>query len=242
VEPEHFDHFIFLREIIMATQGTTGQTVVAGWTAADSGVNNGGTAIGIGNTGVTPLSNDLTIRSIADDFGAAVGSKIVANYGDRDAATADRAGLDVTKAHTASGTLAFNPNLRSVRDDRSETWIMRTVTTKINDVANTALQINGNVGDGAYDNTHGTIADRLIGSKSDEAFDVLAVPSTQIVPGRTKGSNAGDASTMVNPADGTAAVASEIFPTLAVPGELTYHFGGLGKPTTDAYKAKNSNE
>ncbi len=47
---------------------------------------------------------------------------------------------------------------------------------------------------------------------------------------------------MVNPADGTAAVATEIFPTRALPGELTYHFGGLGKPTTDEYKAKDEYE
>ena len=82
----------------------------------------------------------------------------------------------------------------------------------------------------------------MIGSKADEAFDVMARPSTEIVPGRTKGSNAGNATTMVNPADGSAAVANEIFPTRAVPGELTYHFGGLGKPTTDEYNAKDAYE
>lgn len=237
MEPEHFDYFIFLREIIMATQGTsTAQTVALGWVVG-SGVNNGGTAIGIGNTGVTPLSNDLAIMTIADDVGGVIGSVVAANDG-TGAATTDRVG--VGKA-VSGGTLAFNPNARDKRDDRSETWVMKSVTTKLSDVANTAL-LGGTIGDGRYDNIHGTIADRLIGSKADEAFDVLAVPSTQIVPGRTKGANAGDASTMVNPADGSAAVATEIFPTLAVPGELTYHFGGLGKPTTDAYKARNSGE
>ena len=48
--------------------------------------------------------------------------------------------------------------------------------------------------------------------------------------------------TFVNPADGTAAVASEIFPSRAVPGELTYHFGGVNKATTDEYKSKEAYE
>ena len=47
---------------------------------------------------------------------------------------------------------------------------------------------------------------------------------------------------MVNPADGSAAVASEIAPSQAVPGELTYFFGELNAATTDEYKAKNLRE
>jgi hypothetical protein len=218
----------------MATQGTTGQTVVAGWTFSASGVNNGGTAIGIGNTGVTPLSNDLAIATIADDYGAAIGSVVVSNDG-TGAATTDRVG--VGKA-VSGGTLAFNPNARDKRDDRSETWIIRGVTTKLSDVANTALLSRGTVGDGRYDNTHGTIADRKLGSY---AIDINAVPSTNITPNTTI-TGGGGANTYVNPADGTAAVSTEIFPSRSVPGELTYHFGGLGKPTTDEYKAKDSNE
>ena len=79
--------------------------------------------------------------------------------------------------------------------------------------------------------------------KLTEAFDVMARPSTEIVPGRTKGSNTGNANTY-GPTQqmASAAVASEIFPSLSVPGELTYHFGGQGKATTDEYKAKDSFE
>ena len=62
------------------------------------------------------------------------------------------------------------------------------------------------------------------------------------VPGRTKGTGAGNASTFVNPDDGTAAVKTEIKPTRGVSGELTYHFGGVAKPTTDDYKAKDAFE
>jgi hypothetical protein len=43
---------------------------------------------------------------------------------------------------------------------------------------------------------------------------------------------------MVNPADGTPAVATEIAPSQAVPGELTYFFGELAVATTDEYKSK----
>jgi len=219
-------------------QGTksTG-TVALGWTLADSGVVDGGTIIKAGNKVATsPITNDLSLDTLADNVGdRAVGSKVVANDG-TGGATTDRVG--VAKA-VSGGTLAFAPDPTGTR---SETFVIRTVTTKLSDVANTVLQVNGSVGDGRYDNIHGTIADRLIGSKADEAFDTMARPSTQIVPGRTKGSNAGNATTMVNPADGSAAVANEIFPTLTLPGELTYHFGALGKPTTDEYKAKNSNE
>lgn len=219
------------------TGTTSAATVANGWTLADSGVVDGGTIIKAGNKEATsPITNDLAINVIADNVGdRQVGSKVVTNDG-TGASTTDRAGVD--KA-VSGGTLAFSPDPTGTR---SETFVIRTVTTKLSDVANDVLQVNGTVGDGRYDNIHGTIADRLIGSKADEAFDIMARPSTQIVPGRTKGSNAGNATTMVNPADGSAAVASEIFPSLSVPGELTYHFGALGKPTTDEYKAKDSAE
>ena len=219
-------------------QGTTGGTVAAGWTIADSGKPNGATVVQAGNIDTTtgPVNNDLAIATIADDFGAAIGSKVVANYGDRDASTSDRAGVDVTKAHAASGTLAFNP---SPTGTRSESFIIRGVTTKINNVADPAILGGTRVGAGYYDNTHGTIADRKLGVYD---INVLATPSTEIHPERTVTGNPGDANTYVNPADGTAAVANEIFPTLTLPGELTYHFGSGAKPTTDSYKALNTNE
>jgi len=225
----------------MATQGAkSGHTVALGWTNAASGNVVGGTAIGIGHDhvgGTAAMSSGLQLEQIADNRGAAFGSVVVSNDG-TEGATTDSAG--VGKALSA-GTLAFNPNALDKRDDRSETWIMRGVTTKLSDVDNTALHSRGTVGDGRYDNIHGTVGDRHIGS-GDATFDVTAAPSTQIVPGRTKGSLAGKANNFQNTTDTTVAVDSEVFPTRSVPGELTYHFGGLGRPTTDEYKAKNSNE
>ena len=220
-------------------QGTTSTSTVAlGWTLADSGKPNGATAIGVGNIDTTsgPVNNDLAIATVADDFGAAIGSKVVANYGDRDGSTSDRAGVDVAKAHAASGTFAFNP---SPTGTRSETFIIQGVTTKINDVADTAIQGGTRFKDGYYDNTHGTIADRKLGVYD---INVLATPSTAIHPERTVTGSPGTANTYQNTTDTSDAVTGEIFPTSDVPGELTYHFGGLGKPTTDEYKAKDDLE
>ena len=224
--------------------GTTGGTVAAGWTIADSGKPNGATVVGAGNistaTGVAapPVNNDLTVRAVADNFGAAIGSKVVTNYGSQDSSTADRVGIDHAIA-ASGGTFAFNP---SPTGTRSETFIIQGFTTKISNVANTAIQ-GGTVGDSTYDNIQGTIKSGS-GTFSAGSYNVLAVPSTNIRPNYTReDEDVVDTSyTFINPADGTIAVTGEIFPTRAVPGELTYHFGGLAKPTTDEYKAKDEEE
>ena len=217
--------------------GTTGGTYTAGWRIGTSGVKDGGTVVQAGNKASdSPVTNDMGINALADSLGdRATGSKIIANVAG--GVTTDRAGLQSSQSGLSpqGAEIAFNANATQ--------WVIRGVSDTLGGAANTAIrQFGATVGDGRYDNIQGTVADRLIGSKADEAFDMYARPSTNINPGRTKGSNAGDASVMVNPADGTAAVATEIFPTRTLPGELTYHFGALGKPTTDGYKAKNSNE
>ena len=218
--------------------GTKGTTFAQGFDFATSGVVDGGTIVKAGNKASdSPITNDLSVNTLADNVGdRAVGSKIIANVG-TGASTTDRAGLQSSQSGLSpqGAEIAFNASATQ--------WVIRGVSDTLGGAANTAIRhFGGTIGDGRYDNIHGTIADRLIGSKADEAYDTLARPSTEIVPGRTKGSNAGNATTMVNPADGSAAVANEIFPTRAVPGELTYHFGGLGKPTTDEYKAKDAYE
>ena len=219
-------------------QGTTATATVAlGWTLADSGKPNGATAIGVGNIDTTsgPVNNDLSIRTIADDTGAAIGSKVVANV--PGASTTDRVGVSgAVTGNAPDGTiLGFNP---SPTGTRSETFVIHGFTTKLSNVANTAIQGGTRVGDGTYDNTHGTIADRKLGTYD---IDIYARPSTEITPGTTI-TGGGGANTYVNPADGSAAVANEIFPTRTLPGELTYHWGSGAKPYTDDYKAKNANE
>jgi hypothetical protein len=92
------------------------------------------------------------------------------------------------------------------------------------------------------DNIHQSLTTRRLGAGG--SFDVLAQAGSGVVVGRTKGSNAGVAASLkATTGDGTVAGTDDAAtPTRAVPGELTYHFGGLGKPTTDEYKARDSYE
>jgi len=216
--------------------GTTGDTQAQGW-IMDSGINNGATIIQAGNTGVGPITKDLGINTIADNLGVRlVGSKIVSNDG-TGAATTDRAG--VQKVADTAGGLAFNPSGSSSDATRSETFIMQGVTTALGATASTAIKGGTRIGDGipalAYPITH-----RALGTSG--TYNMYARPSTDITPNFTKGGGAGTVVTYQNTTDTTVAVTGEIFPTRAVPGELTYHFGGQGKPTTDEYKAKDSFE
>jgi len=220
--------------------GTKGGTVAAGWTLAGSGVVDNGTIVKAGNVVADGPANALGLNTLADDKGESFGSKVKANDG-TGAATTDRVGVSGAIAgNVVAGTTTLGFNASATQ------WVMQggNVTTTLGGTANTTLvggarDYTANLNDFATKVARTKISDRLIGSKADEAFDIFAASSTNIVPGRTKGSNAGNATTMVNPADGTAAVASEIAPSQAVPGELTYHFGALGDPTTDEYKAKN---
>jgi hypothetical protein len=206
------------------------RNAVGGAYAAASVKNDGGTVVKGGNIASdSPMTNDLGLSTLADDFGTSFGSKVVAQ-----ADSGDRAG--VAKA-VSGGTLAYNAGATQ--------WVIRggNVSTTLGGVANDVLagaaRDTGDLNDFATEAARTKISDRLIGSKADEAFNMFARPSAAIVPGRTKGTGAGTASTMVNPADGTAAVATEIAPSQAVPGELTYFFGELAAATTDEYKAKN---
>lgn len=206
------------------------RNAVGGAYAAASVKNDGGTVVkGGGVASDSPMTNSLGLNTLADDFGTSFGSKVVAQ-----ADTGDKAG--VAKA-VSGGTLAYSASATE--------WVVRggnvssTLGGVSNDVLAGAARDTGDLNDFATEAARTKISDRLVGSKADEAFNMFARPSSAIVPGRTKGSNAGDVSTMVNPADGTAAVATEIAPSQAVPGELTYFFGELAAATTDEYKAKN---
>ena len=210
---------------------------------SSSTINDGGTVVKGGNPASdSPMTKNVNLNELKT--GSDYGSKVVANDG-TGAATTDPDGVQKVKSG-GTGGLAYFPDAQA----GERNFLIRAAGTtgagKINNDASNALNIagaeNSSVGLLGAIKTHGVIATRALGAASDVAYDVLAVPSTQRVPGRTKGTGAGNASTFVNPADGTAAVATEIFATRAVPGELTYHFGGLGKPTTDEYKAMDSNE
>jgi len=214
---------------------------------AASGNNNGGIAVGVNHdhvqdAGSRNMSSGVPIVDFADKFDDVTGSIVVANIG-TGAATTDRVGVSGAVAGTATdGTkIAFTPNATQ--------WVMQggNVTTTLGGAANTVLaggarDYSGDLNDAATEVARTKINDRKLGSKSDEAYDTLARPSTQIVPGRTKGTGAGNSNAFQNTTDTTVAVTTEIAPSRSVPGELTYFFGGVGKPTTDEYKAKDAFE
>ena len=203
----------------MATQAAKG---------SGAEVVDGGTVLNAGTLGTSPITNAVSLRDVAIDDKYGHGSQVKADGG-----TGDGAG---TQAAYAGGTggLAFFP-VASSRTSADQGFVMRTVSSKINNTANTVLQVNGNDFAGIdRDSIHEHVDwtyNTGYSVASGAAFDMLAQPSTATHPGRTKAGDAGYKANMN--ADGAAK------PTRAVPGELTYHFGALGKATTDEYKAKD---
>lgn len=195
-------------------------------------VRDNGTIFNAGNVVSTgPITNAVTLRDAADDFGESTGSKVVANDG-TGAATTDRAG--VAKG-VSGGTLAY--------DASATEWIMRggNVATTIGGVSNTVLVSAGSDVAGAFtatrDNVNEINSTRRLGTGG--TFDLLAVPSGHINAGFQVGTGAGNAQNFVQADDGsTASADNAAAPTRGVPGELTYRFGAPN-PTQDEYKAKN---
>ena len=206
-------------------------------------VNDGGTVVNGGNISAdNPMTNNRSLVDLADG-GTEYGSKVVAQAG----GAGDYAGVQTAKSG-GSGGLAFFPNAQ----EGERNFLLRGVGTadgnnKINNDASTILNVPGSefasVGIRQVNTVHSVVDTRLLGSGIDTSFNVLAKPSTAMVPGRTKGTGAGSDSNFVQVSDGsTAATDDAASSTRAVPGELTYHFGGLAAPTTDEYKARDSYE
>jgi len=221
-----------------------------GVVTASSTVNDGGTVVNAGNIGSdNPITNNRSLVEVADG-GSDYGSKVVAQDGTA-VENEDYAGVAKAKAG-GTGGLAFFPN--SQEGERN--FLIRGAGTQdgnneVNNDSSSLLSVPGSeVGVRGVAPQTIVVSTRQLGESASadgststvKSLDVLARPSTAMVPGRTKGDDAGAASTFVNPADGTPAVSTEIVPSRAVPGELTYHFGGLAAPTTDEYKARDSYE
>jgi len=207
----------------------------AGDVAVGTGeVLNGGTIFHAGNADTTtgPISNVTTIVNTVNDL-RDVGSKVVANAG-TGASTTDRVGV----SGAISNTPAYNAGATE--------WVMRGggATTTLAGSAYTGFATPGTDFNGAVrDNVHQYLAHHALGS-GNGTFDVLAAPSTEITPGYTKGGDAGSKRFFVAPsgAGDVTAVDNAAAPTRSVPGELTYHHGGLNAATTDEYKAKDAFE
>lgn len=210
-------------------------------TAKGSGstVNNGGTVLAAGTLSDSPMTQVLNVNDLATD--GDYGSKVVANDGGNVPGYTDPAGVTTAKSG-GTGGLAYFPNAQ----EGERNFIMMAAgdsAAKINNDASTLLTVPGAEYAGVFrDTIHKVVSTRRVGAYASASFDVLAVPSSGVVPGRTKGANAGAASNFVQMDGSTAATDDAASPTRAVPGELTYHFGGLGRPTTDEYKAKDSYE
>lgn len=232
--------------------GTKGQTFAAGYDVTLSGVNNAGTLVHAGTPASdSPVQSVLTMDELADDQGTSHGSKVIANHGNG-ANTTDRAGViqaqgGASQSGTA-GTTEFGYNASATE------WVMQggNVTTTLGGVANDLLiggqrDYAGDLNDDATEVARTKIKDVKQGLYSARGFNMLARPSTNINPNRSgsgtdgKGTGAGSAFTFTNPADGSAAVAAEIAPSRAVPGELVYR-DGSAEPVQDDYKASDSAE
>ena len=212
---------------------TTAAKAAGGVEKVDGGtVTNAGTPAS--DSPITETMNPNELKT-GNDYG----SKVLTNDGGSTPGFTDPAGITKAKAG-GTGGLAYFPDAQA--GDRN--FIIKAAgdsAAKINNDASTLLTIPGAEYDGVgRDGIHQTGEDRKIGSGG--TFNVLATPSSGVVPGRTKGSGAGDANTFVMASGNVPAADDAAQPTRAIPGELTYHFGGLGKATTDEYKAKDSNE
>jgi hypothetical protein len=202
--------------------------------AGGSTVNNGGTIVNAGNVPAgSPITKVIDVNDL--NTGSEYGSKVVSQ-----AATgggfSDPHGVRVARAGS-SGVLAYFPT----REERN--FLIRaagdTGAGKINNVSSTVLTTPGGVNTGG--SIHELASTRRIGSYATASFNVLAMPSSGVVPGRTKGTGAGSLSTYVE-IDGTTPASDEAAtPTRSVPGELTYMFGSI-TPKQDNYKAKDSYE
>jgi hypothetical protein len=215
------------------------QTTVKG---SGSTVNDGGTIVNAGNVSAdSKITKVLGLNEVNGDIDYAYGSRVIAKAG----TSQDYSG--VTRANSSSaGGLAYFPDAR-VGDRNFLLKGAGDTSGKVNNSNSTVLSVPGSEYDGvgvrSVDRIHKSVSTRRLGSYATASFNVLAVPSTAMVPGRTKGTGAGSAQNFVQANDGSTAASDDAAsPTLGVPGELTYHFGALAKPTNSDYKALDSAE
>ena len=218
--------------------------------SATAKVHDGGTVLGGGNVGGDGDAVKMTKNIDINDINGAshvnrTGSEVRANDG-TGAATTDRVGIQTARGTGAggTGTLAYHPDARAA-EGQNRNFIVRqggdTNASRINNVAGTNLHMAA--ADVATNRGSVPIHDSIKNNnRGVYDINVLAAPSTNIHPERTI-TGAAVAANYVQADDGsTEATDDAATPTRAVPGELTYHFGGLGKATTDEYKARNAYE
>jgi hypothetical protein len=206
---------------------------MASQTAKGSGstVNNGATVANGGNVAGVTQSLDLNDINGGIGVSARYGSKIVAKTGAGTGDPTNTTNPDGIQTSKGSGTLAYNRG----RDDDGN-WIVRAAGTtgagKINNSTTTRLHIAAaDGGKGKLKVPEPVIATRTHGVR---AITVTATPSTARHPEMAL-TGGGAASTFIDPVDGLATTLADIKDTRAIPGELTYMFGGKA-PKSDDYK------
>jgi hypothetical protein len=207
---------------------------MASTTAKGSGstVNNGGTVVNAGNVSAdSPITVGIDVKDL--NTGSEYGSKVILK---------SATGAEFTDPHgtikvVSAGVFAYTP-------EAGTNYLLRGAgdinAGKINGTSSNVLTIPGGVSNVSI---RKLVTTRQLGTYATTVFNVLATPSSGVVPGRTKGVGAGNLVEYVQADDGTtAAIDDAASPTRAVPGELTYHFGALARPFNDVYKAKDAAE
>lgn len=198
---------------------------------------NGGTVLHGGTlSSASPMTKNLTLANIADDFGQSYGSKVIAQDGTGSKYT-DRVGI----SGAVPGAIVDGTTVLGYNADATE-WVVKggKVTTTLGGVANTTL-IGGQAGPNpTRDSTNQLEKTRNYGVVS---INVLAHPSSGLHPERTI-VGGGSAKNFIDPAvagGATNSADSAANATRAVPGELVYMYGAK-LPKQDNYKSKESYE
>lgn len=197
---------------------------------------NGGTVVHGGTfTDESPMTKNLSAAELADDQGDDYGSKVIAKVDGGE--YSDRVGISGVRAG------AVVPGVTELGYDATATeWVMEAgnVTTTLGGVAYDGL-IGAAAGpDPTRDNIYQLETTRDYGEVD---IDVYAMPSSGYNSWVTR-TGGGQLVQFIAPASGDGVSPSNdaaANTTLAVPGELTYMFGGL-IPKNDVYKAKDSAE
>ena len=190
--------------------------------------NDGGTVVKGGDLDNSVITRSFTLAEMnlgEDSYGSKVTEKVAVSDGQSDPSGRGKA--------VSSGTFAYAPATNG------ENFLLRTAgpnAEAVNGVPSTVLAVGGQANEYTWDGIHELNTTRQLGSMADRAYDVLARPSVDVVPGRTVGTGAG-----LEVAFGDDDAAGPQYPSRAVPGELTYMFGGK-VAKSDVYKAKDQAE
>ena len=204
----------------------------------------GGTVIkGGGLTSESPMTKSFTEADLADDFGQAYGSKViakVANDGDGESFT-DRVGI----SGAVPGAIVEGVTQLGYQADGTE-WVVQggNVTQTLAGNSYTGLVGAAAGPDNRRDHVNQLESTRLLGVVD---VDVLARPASGYNSFVTKSDGPGGAGgtlqNYVRPSGAGDENSSDdaANTTRAVPGELTYMFGGK-LPKNDNYKARDTRE